>query len=178
VRSRSLRRDYGTLSELIAVGGAGGGDFPSPVVPNPSWLQANWYVNPVTGNDSASGTSPATAVKTIVGGIVARWGTTAPTLAQNTTIFLLESETIDQEYVVLEPVLVGAVSFAIIGCNDARWIVDGRELRAWHPWYLHRRTRDQRGQPRHVRRPADRADRRQVHRHCLITTEAGHARPQ
>jgi hypothetical protein len=115
VRSRSLRRDYGTLSELIAVGGAGGGDFPSPVVPNPSWLQANWYVNPVTGNDSASGTSPATAVKTIVGGIVARWGTTAPTLAQNTTIFLLESETIDQEYVVLEPVLVGAVSFAIIG---------------------------------------------------------------
>jgi|HubBroStandDraft_2_1064218.scaffolds.fasta_scaffold00001_102 hypothetical protein len=115
MRHRHLRKDYGALSELIAIGGAGGGDFPSPVVPNPSWLQANWYVNPVTGSDSASGTSPATAVKTIMGGIVARWGTTEPILKQSTTIFLLAAETLNQEAIVLAPVMVFGTVFGLVG---------------------------------------------------------------
>jgi len=89
----------------------------SGVVPNSSWLVPDWYVDPVSGNDANAGTTPLTAVKTIMGGIVARWGTTSPILKQTTTIHLLAPETFQQEEVVLEPILVEGVSFVIIGTN-------------------------------------------------------------
>jgi hypothetical protein len=88
---------------------AGGGG------PRASWLTANWYVKPVTGNDTNDGLTAATAVKTIMGGIVAKWGTRAPILAQDTVIHLLESETVGQEHVVLSQVMVGGTAFAMLG---------------------------------------------------------------
>jgi len=84
------------------------------ILPNPSWLQPAWYVDPVTGNDTHDGTSPATAVKTVMGGVVKRWGTSSPILAQNTTIFVLQPETPGQEEIVLAPIVVQGFSFAVV----------------------------------------------------------------
>ena len=81
---------------------------------NPFWLQAAWFVDPVNGHDSAAGDA-AHPVKTIMGGIVARWGTRAPVLPQTTTITVLGDETIDQEEVVLEPILVDGSNFVLLG---------------------------------------------------------------
>jgi hypothetical protein len=115
MRSRHLRRDYGALSELIAVGSSGASGNPSSVIPNPTWSQANWYVDPVAGNDGNSGLSPATAVKAITGGIIYKWGTREPILQQNTTIFLLKSETLNQEAAALAPIMVFGSVFGIVG---------------------------------------------------------------
>lgn len=89
----------------------------SSVTSNPSWLVPDWYVAPITGSDSNDGASPLTPVKTIMGGIVSRWGTRSPILDQNTIIHLLEPETIGQEAVVLSPIIINGVSFSIIGTN-------------------------------------------------------------
>lgn len=89
----------------------------SAVGPNPFWLVPNWYVAPITGSNSNDGATPATAVQTIMGGIVARWGTSSPILTQTTTIHLLEPETLSQEDVVLSPIIVEGANFAIIGSN-------------------------------------------------------------
>jgi hypothetical protein len=115
MRHRHLRKDYGTLSELIAIGSSGASGNPSSVIPNPTWLQANWYVDPVAGNDGNTGLSPATAVKTITGGIIYKWGTREPILQQNTTIFLLKPETLNQEYIALSPIMVGGTIFGVVG---------------------------------------------------------------
>lgn len=97
--------------------GATGPQGNSSVGPNPFWLVPDWYVDPISGNDANTGTSPITAVRTIMGGIVQRWGTTSPILIQTTTIHLLAPETFQQEEVVLEPILVEGVSFVILGTN-------------------------------------------------------------
>ena len=81
----------------------------------------NWYVNPVSGNDNNSGTSPSSPVKTIMFGIVGKspvnggWGTQSPILTNNTIINLVASETIGQEEISISPLLVGGVDFQIIG---------------------------------------------------------------
>lgn len=121
---------YGNTSQWLQVGtGTQGGTGPtgmsiqgstgptgtSSVSPNPSWLISDWYVAPITGSDSNDGLSPLTPVKTIMGGIVSRWGTISPILNQNTIIHLLEPETIGQEAVVLSPIIINGVSFSIIG---------------------------------------------------------------
>jgi hypothetical protein len=69
----------------------------------------------VIGSDSNDGQSVGSPVQTVMGGIVQRWGTIAPLLAQTTTIHLLTSETLNQEAVVLNPVLVDGVDFVIVG---------------------------------------------------------------
>ena len=58
---------------------------------NPYRHQATWYVDPVAGNDSATGLTPETAVKTY-GQIVSRWQDTAPLLYQTTTITFLNDQ--------------------------------------------------------------------------------------
>lgn len=88
-------------------GGAGTG--------NASWLVTDWYINPVTGNDGAAGTSPTTPVKTYTGGIVNKWGTRSPTLAQTTTIHLLAGETVEQESAIISPILVNGSNFILRG---------------------------------------------------------------
>jgi len=89
----------------------------SAVGPNAFWLVPDWYVAPITGSDSNDGTTPGTAVQTIMGGIVSRWGTSSPILTQTTTIHLLEPETLSQEDVVLSPIIVEGANFVILGTN-------------------------------------------------------------
>src|SRR5271154_2200591 len=84
------------------------------VLPQPSWFIPNWYVDPINGRDTNTGTSPSNPVKTIMGGIVDRWGTTSPILAQNVTIHMLNPETLGQENIVLTPVVVQGSNFAIV----------------------------------------------------------------
>lgn len=96
-------------------------DFNPFSSPQASWLQSDWYVDPVNGDDTKAGDTPARAVKTIMGGIVAKWCTPNPTLPQNTTIHLLNGETLDQEYVGLGYLMVsppgstGGSMFGIVG---------------------------------------------------------------
>lgn len=80
--------------------------------PNPTWNQATWFIDPgnVTGNasDQNSGLDATHAVKSYNGGIVAKWGTTSPTLAQNTTLTWLSSVSATAtDPVVLTPILRG-----------------------------------------------------------------------
>ena len=49
------------------------------VAGNTYWTQADWYVDPVSGSDSNTGII-GNPVQTIMGGVVAKWGTTSPTL--------------------------------------------------------------------------------------------------
>jgi len=72
-------------------------------------------VNPITGNDTNDGLSSGTAVQTIMGGIVSRWGTSSPILKFTTTIHLLASETFQQEEVILSPILTEGANFVIRG---------------------------------------------------------------
>jgi len=88
---------------------------PNAVGPNAAWSVADWYVDPVSGDDSRDGLTPSTAVRTIMGGIIARWGTTSPILKQNTTIHLLSTETAGQEDVVLSPIVTQTAWFAVVG---------------------------------------------------------------
>jgi len=81
---------------------------------NPSWKIADWYVDPVHGSDANSGTQTF-PVKTIMGGIVAKWGTQSPTLAQTTTIHMLAGSTLGQEYVRLTPMCVAGADFILDG---------------------------------------------------------------
>ena len=98
--------------------GPQGTQGPSGLVgPNPFWNQPEWFVNPITGNDTNDGLTPATAVQTIMGGIVARWGTSSPILTVTVTIHLLAPETFQQEEVVLSPILTEGANFIIRGEN-------------------------------------------------------------
>jgi hypothetical protein len=83
----------------------------SGLVPNPNtWTQAFWFIDPVNGNDSNDGKTAATAVKSYNGGVVARWGTTSPTLPQTTTLTWLTSQPNGAaDPVILEPVMVNGV---------------------------------------------------------------------
>lgn len=85
--------------------------------PNPTWNQATWFIDPgnVTGNasDQNSGLDATHAVKSYNGGIVAKWGTTSPTLAQNTTLTWLSSAVADDP-VVCEPACNGCFA-GIVG---------------------------------------------------------------
>jgi len=85
-------------------------------VPNPAtWTQSDWYVDWVGGNDKNDGTSPSKAVKTVNGGVVAKWGTTSPILAQTTTLHILSPQPLNAEEIVLEPIIEGMVQFIILG---------------------------------------------------------------
>jgi hypothetical protein len=77
--------------------------------------QAAWYVDPVGGKDTNPGTL-ASPVKTVMGGIVPKWGTNRPNLPQNTNITFLNSETVNQENIALDITLTdGATVFGILG---------------------------------------------------------------
>lgn len=77
----------------------------------PSWKVAAWFIDPANGRDENDGLTPATAVKTYTGGIVSRWGTTSPTLAQDTTITWLNDAPQDgSDPVVFTPTMIDAVA--------------------------------------------------------------------
>ncbi len=75
--------------------------FPPPI----SWSVTDWYIDGVSGNDGNSGTSAGSPVRTIMGGIVPKWGTNAPVLAQATTIHILVGQTLGAELASLFPIL-------------------------------------------------------------------------
>jgi len=81
---------------------------------NSSWNQTPWYVNPSSGIDSNPGTV-GSPVQTVMGGIVAKWGTDGPILPQNTTINLEGTESINQERIVLNPTLTEGTILLIDG---------------------------------------------------------------
>jgi hypothetical protein len=99
-----------SLQELLAI--------ISGVTPsgNNHWTQSDWYVDPINGVDTAAGTIGA-PVKTVMGGIVAKWGTVSPILPQTTTIHLVNSETTGQESIFLSPYMVGS--------GPSNFVIDG-----------------------------------------------------
>lgn len=80
-----------------------------------SWAVADWYVDWVNGDDANAGTSPATAVKTVMGGVVSKWGTIAPILRQSTTLHILTSQPLGAEGIILAPSIAGDFNFNIVG---------------------------------------------------------------
>jgi hypothetical protein len=81
---------------------------------NPAWAQQNWYVDYLRGKDSNDGLTPSTAVKTVMGGVVARWETISPLLFNTTTIHILNSEPPDSEAIALSPTMLSG-SFSLQG---------------------------------------------------------------
>lgn len=82
---------------------------------NKTLAQTDWYVDWVNGNDLNDGLTPATAVKTIMTGIVDnKWGTNQPNLPNGTTIHLLSSQPNGAEYINLYPRCEYG-NFAIVG---------------------------------------------------------------
>lgn len=69
----------------------------------PEWLQADWWIDWLGGNDTNDGKTAATAVKTVMSGVVSKWGTTKPTLQQNTTLHIMSDQPLNVESIVLEP---------------------------------------------------------------------------
>jgi len=76
----------------------------------PSWKVSAWFIDPVNGLDQNDGLTAATPVKSFNGGIVSRWGTTSPVLAQDTTITWLNDAPLnDSDPVVVTPIMVSAI---------------------------------------------------------------------
>lgn len=73
-----------------------------------SWAIAQWYLDPAnaTGNasDANAGTLSSAPLKTVAG-LVAKWGTDAPTLRQTTTLTFLSSHTDNSDPMRLNPYL-------------------------------------------------------------------------
>jgi len=85
-----------------------------PPAYNPAYLtQTDWYVDYINGDDYNNG-SISSPVKTIMGGIVAKWGTESPQLSQSVTVHLVSSQPQGIEQVFLSPRMLGGV-FSIIG---------------------------------------------------------------
>ena len=81
--------------------------------PASRWTQAAWDVDPQNSSGLASDANsglPGHPVLTWNGGVVDKWGTTSPTLAQSTTIRFLYGHTDDSDPVVFTPLITdGAV---------------------------------------------------------------------
>lgn len=93
-----------------AMGGPGGSG------PPPALLVTDWWVDPVAGDNANDGLTPGTAVKTVMGGIVPKWETTAPVLPQSVTIHFLNDETPGQELISLVITMTGVGSmFSMLG---------------------------------------------------------------
>jgi len=88
--------------------GAGSGSF------NPSWLQSNWWIDWILGNDNNPGTQSA-PVKTYTGGIRPRWGTDQPILPQTTTLHVASPQPVGAEHAIPSPVLIDGSNFVIVG---------------------------------------------------------------
>lgn len=81
-------------------------------------LQAQWYVDPINGVETNAGTITA-PVKTVMGGIVPKWGTNEPVFPPSVPLVqinFLNDETLGQEVIVLRPTMTAiAAIFAIVG---------------------------------------------------------------
>lgn len=57
--------------------------------PAANWTQTDWYIDAIAGDDANDGASPATPVRTWLGGIVTRWGTNAPPYRVSVTFHIV-----------------------------------------------------------------------------------------
>lgn len=96
-----------------------------------SWSTPNWYIDPANSTGCASDFNTCTSAtcgsgppgpganvgpcKTITEITANRWGTSSPVLSQNVTIFVLSTEILGQENVVLTPILADGAVFGLIG---------------------------------------------------------------
>ncbi len=78
-----------------------------------TWTTTDWYIDPVGGNDNNPGTG-GSPVKTVMGGVVPRWGTKSPILPQTTTLHIVSSETSGQERILISPQFTGSGTNLII----------------------------------------------------------------
>lgn len=92
-----------------ANGGTGIGATPGAL------LQSDWYIDWVNGNDAHDGKTSGTAVKTVMGGVVGKWGTPNPILSQSTTLHILTPQPLGAEKIIIGPEMLGASTFAIVG---------------------------------------------------------------
>jgi len=72
-------------------------------------------VDPLNGNDSTGNGTVGSPWRTIMGGVVASWTSRAPILPQTTTIDVIAPETVDQETIVLAPVMANGGNFVLVG---------------------------------------------------------------
>lgn len=84
---------------------------------NGSWSQANWYIDWSAGNDANPGTITL-PVKTVNGGVVAKWGTISPFLSQDTTLNVVTSQPAGVEQIFLSPVMAYGSHFTINGTKQ------------------------------------------------------------
>lgn len=87
---------------------------PTYGLPSSFLTQAHWYVDWNIGNDSNPGTQ-ALPVKTVMGGIVPKWGTSRPVLPQNTTVHMVNSQPLNGEKIIIEPTMINESTFTIVG---------------------------------------------------------------
>lgn len=89
---------------------------------NQFWSQATWFIDPAnsTGlaSDNNTGLDATHPVLSYNGGVVAKWGTTSPTLNQDTTLTWLSSQPITGSFdpVIFTPV-VGATAVSTAGAQ-------------------------------------------------------------
>lgn len=110
--------DNQQLKFITNAGSGTNGVVPSgSVTPLTSWSQTDWYVDWTHGNDANDGKTSGTAVKTVMGGVVTKWGTNSPLLSNSTTIHMLSDQPLNAEEIILQPFMnvVGQGSFNIIG---------------------------------------------------------------
>jgi hypothetical protein len=105
---------------------------------NPTWNQATWFIDPAnsTGlaSDDNSGVDALHPVLTYNGGVVAKWGTSAPTLRQNTTLTWLSSQPPDDKTdpVIFTPVMLNCF-VTLQGVTGAAQIIHSGVLGAVTP---------------------------------------------
>ena len=94
-----------------------------PIVPA-TWTVPAWYFDYANATGCASDNNTCTSASCGAGGVgpcmtvnevVARWGTTQPILPQSVTFYVLSSETLGAESIVLNPVVVDGSVFGIVG---------------------------------------------------------------
>lgn len=88
--------DFQLLDASGEVVPAMGADLSSPAL-----LVADWWVDPVAGDNANDGLTAGTAVKTVMGGLVPKWETSSPVFPQSVTIHFLNDETAGQEEISL-----------------------------------------------------------------------------
>lgn len=84
----------------------------SSVLPNPTWSQLAWFIDPsnVTGlaSDNNDGKTALTPVRTWNGGVIAKYGTYSPELAVSPTYTFLSGHTDDSDPVIFTPILINS----------------------------------------------------------------------
>jgi hypothetical protein len=88
---------------------ASGGSKPLTPPSNGSWSVPHWWIDPVSGSDTNSGTSSGTPLQTYAA-LAALWGTLEPALLQQTTITFLSLQPDLTDPVIFRPIMMPGVT--------------------------------------------------------------------